>query len=283
MATFTNQASLSYNGVVTNSNIIIGELQEVLSATKNAMTDSYTAGSTVTYIVNIINSGTTALNGLTLTDNLGEYTFNLTPVTPLTYVAGSAQFYVNGVLQATPAVTAGPPLAITGLNIPAGANAMLVYEATVNEYAPLATGGTIVNQAVISGATITDVTVTETVTASDVADLSIVKTLCPTTVTENGQITYTFTIQNMGNTPALAVDNVVLTDTFNPILSALSATFNGAAWSSPTNYTYDTATGAFATVAGQITVPAATYTQDATTGAWTVTPGVSTLVVTGTV
>ena len=37
------------------------------------------------------------------------------------------------------------------------------------------------------------------------------------------------------------------------------------------------------TVAGQITVPAATYTQDPTTGVWTITPGVSILTVTGTV
>ena len=49
------------------------------------------------------------------------------------------------------------------------------------------------------------------------------------------------------------------------------------------NYTYNEATGLFATLAGQITVPAATYTQDPTPGAYSVTPGISTLVVTGTI
>ena len=49
------------------------------------------------------------------------------------------------------------------------------------------------------------------------------------------------------------------------------------------NYSYNAATGTFATQEGQITVPAATFTQDATTGEWTVTPGAGTLTVTGTI
>lgn len=48
------------------------------------------------------------------------------------------------------------------------------------------------------------------------------------------------------------------------------------------NYTCDTATGLFTTLAGQITVPAASYKQNAD-GTWTVTPRTSTLVITGTV
>ena len=50
-----------------------------------------------------------------------------------------------------------------------------------------------------------------------------------------------------------------------------------------TDYTYNADTGDFATVAGAITVPAATYTQDPTTGAYSVTPGSAILTVTGTV
>ena len=45
---------------------------------------------------------------------------------------------------------------------------------------------------------------------------------------------------------------------------------------------YDAVTGAFATVAGKLTVPEATFTQNAD-GSWTVTPGQSILTVTGTV
>ena len=51
----------------------------------------------------------------------------------------------------------------------------------------------------------------------------------------------------------------------------------------PADYTYNAATGEFATVNGIITVPAATYTQDTVTGVITTTPGVTILTVTGTV
>ena len=50
-----------------------------------------------------------------------------------------------------------------------------------------------------------------------------------------------------------------------------------------TDYTYNETTGEFATVQSRITVPAATYEQDAETGAWIITPGVSTLVITGSI
>ena len=53
--------------------------------------------------------------------------------------------------------------------------------------------------------------------------------------------------------------------------------------SAGTGYTYDEATGQFATVPGIITVPAATYTQDPVTGEYTTTPGLATLTVTGTI
>ena len=58
---------------------------------------------------------------------------------------------------------------------------------------------------------------------------------------------------------------------------------SNTAWAEGTNYTYDTTTGLFTGTAGGITVPAATYTQDPVTGAWGINPGVSTLVISGTV
>lgn len=283
MARFTNQAQLRYGNSVANSNIAVGEILEVLSATKTAVRSTYGQNDTITYIISIVNSGTTAFNNITLTDNLGAYAFDTTTVTPLTYVEGTVKYYVNGVVQTAPAVTAGPPLAITGINIPAGGNATIIYEAEVNQYAPLATNAIITNTAVISGGGVTPITVTETVTSENEPILIITKSVSPVPVTENGTLTYTFLIQNIGNAAADAATNVVVTDTFDPILTNLTATFNGTAWTAGTNYTYDETTGAFASVAGQITVPAATYAQDPTTGAWIVNPGVSTLVITGTV
>ena len=283
MATFTNKATLSYNGGSVDSNTVTGELLEVLSITKTAVLDEYTPGDSVTYVIALRNTGPTALTGLTLTDDLGGYPFGAGTLYPLTYVAGSATYYVNGVLQPAPAVTAGPPLSVTGLSVPAGGNALLIYEATVNSFAPLAVGSTIINTATVSGGGIsTPISATETITAAQRAVLTISKSLSPTVVTENGQLTYTFIIENTGNTPAVATDNIVVSDTFDPVLSPISVTFNGTAWTTGVNYTYNSTTGEFSTIAGQITVPAATYTQNPD-GTWTISPGVSTLTVTGTV
>lgn len=187
-------------------------------------------------------------------------------------------------MQATPTISAGPPLVISGLSIPAGGNALIVYQARPNEFAPAGTNSLITNTATITGATIsTPVIASNTINAQNIAELTISKSISPSTVTENGQLTYTFVISNTGNTPAVATDNVTVTDTFNPILSDITVTFNSAIWTEGTNYTYNEATGEFVTIPGQITVPAATYIQDPETGLITVTPGTATLTVTGTV
>ena len=283
MATFTNQATLTYNGTTTASNIVTGEILEVLSAQKNAVVDAYTAGDDITYVISILNTGQAPLTGLTLTDDLGAYTFGAQTLTPLTYANGSIRYYVNGVLQPAPTVTAQAPLTVTGLNVPAGGNAMLLYEANTNQYAPRAAGARINNTATISGAGVTNpVTAAEAVTAAERAALTINKAVSPRVVTENGALTYTFTIQNSGNTAVTPADNATVSDRFNPILSNLAVSLNGTPLTAATDYTYDQATGEFTLTPGRITVPAATYTQDAATGAWTTEPGISTLTVTGT-
>lgn len=282
MAIFTNQATLSYSGGTVNSNITTGEILEVLSATKTAVEPTYSEGQDTTYIVNVTNSGNTAFTGLILTDDLGAYTFGATTVVPLSYLEGSVKYFINGVLQPAPTVAAGPPLVISNITIPANSVATIAYTATANEFASPETTGVITNTVTVSGG-ITPVTASETVPAENAANLSITKSLTPLVVTENGQLTYTFVIQNTGNLDADATDNVVISDLFDPILSNITVTYNGAPWSEPANYTYNEATGLFATAPGQITVPAATFTQDAVTGAWTITPGTAIITVTGTV
>lgn len=44
MAQFTNQASISYNGVTANSNIVTGEITQVLTASKTSVSASYRRG-----------------------------------------------------------------------------------------------------------------------------------------------------------------------------------------------------------------------------------------------
>ena len=279
MAIFTNQATLTYTGGSANSNIAVGEILEVLSADKTAVSGTYQVGELVTYVITIRNTGSAAFTNLTVSDDLGGGTN-----APLTYQGGTVLYFVNGVLQAAPAVTPGAPLVFSGITVPAGGDAVIVYQAQVNAFAPPLSGGTITNTVTITGGGLTaPVTATETVTVAVGPAISITKTITPAQVADNGRVTYTFLIQNSGNEALVATDDAVITDTFDPILTDLVVTLNGTPLALGTGYTYDETTGQFATVPGIITVPAATFTQDPVTGAYTAAPGLATLTVTGTI
>lgn len=283
MPTFTNQATLSFNTGVANSNIVTGEIVQVLSASKTVLDSGYAPGGTVTYIVTLVNSGTAPYTGLTVTDDLGAYSFGTGTLSPLDF-DGTVNYYVNGALQPEPAVTQGPPLVFSGISVPAGGNATLIYRATANSFAPLGTDAAVTNTATVTGGGLSSPLTASATLPSDTAPvLSIAKTLAPTTVSENGTLTYTFLIENRGGTAAEASDNLSVSDTFDPILNGLTVTLDGTALVSPADYTYDPATGVFTTVPGRITVPAAVYSEDVTTGQWSTAPGTATLQVTGTV
>ena len=159
-----------------------------------------------------------------------------------------------------------------------------MYQAQANAFANPAVGGSIDNTVTVTGDGLNaPITATETVVANAAPLLTISKSITPSQVVDNDRVTYTFVIQNSGNQAVVATDDAAITDTFDPILTALTVTFDGAAWTQGVQYNYNEATGLFATVPGQILVPAATYTQDPVTGAYTATPGIATLVVTGTI
>ena len=110
MASFTNFATLIYNGGTSNSNTVTGELLETLTLTKTAASSRYTARDNVTYVLSLVNGGTAPLTELALTDNLGGYAFGTDTVYPLTYNEGTLRASCQRKsLQTTPTVTAGPP------------------------------------------------------------------------------------------------------------------------------------------------------------------------------
>ena len=261
MATrITNQATLTYQYAGTTgqaaSNIATALLQEALSVAKTTLDTNYRRNGELTYILTAANSGANALTNVVLSDNLGAYTpaGGTAAVYPLTY-AGPAQLYINGVLSGsiTPTVSA-TGVTFTIPTLAAGATATGIADAS---------------------------TASHTINAADYADVSIVKDMSPSTITDGSTITYTFTLYNYGNT---AATDVVLSDAFNPAPGNLSVSINGTAVPS-SDYTYTAGvltlpdTGAATT----LTVPAATFTQNTTTGVVSVTPGVTTVVVTGTI
>ena len=196
MLTFTNQAALSYRNRVRYSNLTTGQIADTLTVAKEALTGTYGPGGDVTYVVRLANNGTAPLTDLTLTDDLGGYAFGGGTVYPLSYVADSLRLYVNGALQPAPTVVAGPPLVVSGVTVPAGGNAMVVYEAAVTEYAAPGADGTVTNTVTATGAGLAaPVTAAATVSAQSGPELAIAKALSPETVGADRQVTYTFTRQ----------------------------------------------------------------------------------------
>ena len=283
MATFTNRAALSYGGRTVDSNTVTGTFLQTLSIIKTALSGTYAAGDTVTYVVTLSNAGATPLNGLTLTDNLGAFDFNGTTLYPLAPVAGAILYYVDGVLQPALTPVQTQPLVLQGITVPAGGNAIIVYETEVTDVAALDVDAGITNTATVSGGGLLEpLSDSATVTTADAPLLTITKALSPVAVPENGTLTYTFVIQNFGNTAAVATDDVVVTDNFDPILENLTVTLDGTVLAEGTGYTYNAATGAFSSAPSVITVPAATFVRN-DDGTIAVTPGEAVLTVSGTI
>lgn len=283
MATFTNRATLSYGGRTVDSNTVTGTFLQTLSIMKTALSDTYAAGDTVTYVVTLSNAGATPLNGLTLTDNLGAFDFNGTTLYPLAPVAGAILYYVDGVLQPALTPTQTQPLVLQGITVPAGGNAIIVYETEVTDVAALDVDAGITNTATVSGGGLLEpLSDSATVTTADAPLLTITKALSPVAVPENGTLTYTFVMQNFGNTAAVATDDVVVTDNFDPILENLTVTLDGTVLAEGTGYTYNAVTGAFSSAPSVITVPAATFVRN-DDGTIAVTPGEAVLTVSGTI
>lgn len=282
--TITNQASLSYRYGDTDasvlSNIATAVVNQPLTASKTALNGTYREGDTLTFVLSLTNSGSAPLANVTVTDDLGTYTLSTLSLTPYTILPGARLFLGgtdNGAIS--PTVTADGAV-FTIPSLPAGTNALILYQVRLTGTAPLAAGATITNTATVTAPALTeDVAAAATVTAAEYADVAVVKTMSPATLTDGGTITYTFDITNRGNTEAT---NIVLTDAFNPLPTAITVTRDGVVLDA-TDYTF---TGGVLTVPASgstgITLPAATLTQNEETGAVTLTPSSTRITVTGT-
>lgn len=279
MATFFNQAALNLGGNQLNSNITEGQLLGGLTLTKTALSGDYERGGYIAYALTVANNGFNDVGGVSVTDDLGAFTLGTETLIPLTYVDGSLLFYENGAPATAPAVTVDSGVTFSNITVPGGGNVTLIYGARVNGFAPLEAGAAITNTVTLTGPE--ELTATAVVPVREGTALSIAKVLCPEVLTNSCEVTYTFVIQNGGNVPVLATDNLTLTDTFSPALSNVTVTLNGAALTEGTGYTYDEQTGEFATLNGALPVPMATFTRDEVTGNTVTTPGYAVVVVRG--
>ncbi len=285
--TITNQASLNYlsNGQTqtVTSNIATATLADPLNISKNSLEGAYRADQPVTYIVSMVNSSAAPLTDVTITDNLGTVTDAVTgvTVTPLSFVSG-ARLFISGVDNGTVTPTVqGNTITFTIPNLPAGADAQLIYQTRVNANAPLTVTSSITNTVTVDAdGLVTPLTATDTITVDTYADVRITKTMTTTSGVTGSNITYSFVLYNYGNTEAT---DIVLTDTFNPAPTTITVDVNGQRIS-PAGYTYTDGTLTLPATGGTtLTLPAATITTDPTTGAVTVVPSTATVTVNGTI
>lgn len=283
--TMTNQALLQFSyGATTataSSNIATTVIQGPLSASKSVLESSYQAGSDLTYLITLTNSGAAALSPVTIVDDCGAYAVSPTlSVAPLFYT-DPAQLYINGVFSAN--LTPAPginSITFTIPSIPANSNAMLIYKAHVDDFAPLAVGSSITNTATVSATGLSEsVVVTASVNVADYADVSIIKSLTPNPITDGSTLTSTFTIYNYGNT---AATDVVLRDTFSPVPDPITVTVNGAVLAA-TDFSYANGllTLPAAGSAYALSVPAASFVQNPATGVFSTNPGTVVITVSG--
>ena len=287
MATIENFATVSYtSGGITEtkvSNLAEIGLESAINFTKTTLGDSYAEDEAITYILSMTNTSASAINNVSVTDNLGTFVFGTLELTPLSY-APPALLLINGQDvsgQLSVDSTSPATLLFSFASLPAGATANIVYRASVNEYAPLELGASIENTATLtSDSDCADGTASATVNAIAAANVSVFKQMSPNPVVCGDTVTYTIRIYNYGNIDA---ENVILSDTFNPAPDNITVSRNGVLLSE-SDYTYANGTLTVpSTATNPVTVPAATFVRDANTGILTVTPGTVEYIITGTI
>lgn len=283
-----NTASLSFEcgsqkGFV-SSNIAVTTMQEAVSVSKTALSDSYFQLSEIPFIIEVTNNGFEEIKNLTVQDDLGSYTLNQnicgSKFTPLTYI-GPSLLYIAGKFHSnlTP-TTLQNKIEFKIESIPAKSTALIIYKTITNEFSPLALDSEITNTVTVTSESLSNIKeASSTVKVRNSADIKIIKNMSPNPVLAGEKITYSFSLYNYGNTDAT---NVVLTDTLSPSPANISAKLDSN----------DLQTMHFSYIDGNLTIPsansdlnisipAAKFIQNNITGLISVKPGITTITVSG--
>jgi uncharacterized repeat protein (TIGR01451 family) len=287
MPTIENFATVRYtsNGVETTtvSNLAEIALESSVSLSKTPLSTTYGNDTVLTYILTVQNTSGASLTNVRIEDNLGTFSFMTSELTPLTY-AGDVILLINGQnATAQLEVDASSPSALIFLipSLPAGATANIVYNAQINEFAPLELDSTVVNTATLSAdAECANGSASATVTALTGASVSVLKQMSPNPAICGDTLTYSIRIYNYGNT---AAENLQVIDSFDPAPANITVTRNGVIVPD-TDYTYENGVLTVpATATAGDTIPTATFTRDPVSGVVSVIPGMVEYVITGTI
>ncbi|HEY4430455.1 MAG TPA: hypothetical protein VGN87_05395, partial [Paenibacillus sp.] len=201
--TFTPPDGRPLSGTAVSNTVTLQVSAPNIVVAKSSTSTSVAIGDTVTYNVNITNSGIEAVNSVILNDP--------TPA-GAAFVTGSVT--VNGV----PFPNLNPSSGISIGTLAPGGSALVAYSVTVTSVPPTAS---LINKAsvtftsgVFSGSTFSN-TVTIPVYQPNI---SVVKTASTNNATTGDAVSYTLTVSNTGNYPASLIikDNIPSGTTFVP-------------------------------------------------------------------
>ena len=204
--TIANEATLIYDNITKNSNAVVTRILSLydLTATKEALLDSYTPGQTITYITRVENTGSASLYNLTIVDDLANGTLQYidtsiegSPIeVDVQKTANTVTFKIDNVLNPND-------------------NVLIIFETTT----PTTNPEQITNTQTITanGGSTTEPIVTAkpnpsaTVTLANYVSLDITKSANKASIYSGESLVYTFKIVNRGNETAT---NVSFSDVF---------------------------------------------------------------------
>ena len=208
--TIANEATLIYDNITKNSKAVVTRILSLydLTATKEALLDSYTPGQTITYITRVENTGSASLYNLTIVDDLANGT--------LQYIDTSIEGYLNGSpIEVDVQKTANTVTFKIDNVLNPNDNVLIIFETTT----PTTNPEQITNTQTITanGGSTTGPIVTAkpnpsaTVTLANYVTLDITKAVDKTSIYSGESLVYTFKIVNRGNETAT---NVTFNDIF---------------------------------------------------------------------
>ena len=244
MTTMTNYGAINYtvNDQTSNltSNTVSTNLDVVYNAAllKGVSPAKFAPSTHLTYQIAVQNRGTGTLYNPVITDNLGSDTLPK----PLSYVPGSVSAFLydsNGTqvsaVDVTPAIVNGNLTFTTSTALPQGYYLVVTYNAAVNSSLG-STTALITNTATLSAAEGSPTGTPYTTSASATVTretVTLTKAVSAASVTPGDPLTYTFTMTNIGSTPA-AVNcltdqlpaNFTVTDPITAVIGSQSVTYH---------------------------------------------------------
>ena len=131
MDNIANQATLLYNNMTTNSNTVTTQILSLydLTATKEALLDTYTPNQTITYVTRVENTGSASLYNLTVVDDLAK---GLTQ-----YIDNSVEGYLNGTpIEVNVQITNNTVIFTIDNVINPNDNVLIIFETTTLQIRP---------------------------------------------------------------------------------------------------------------------------------------------------